>query len=442
MRRSSDGAGARGPLPEGTLAVGVGLLVSGLSAYIFLSIAARALGKDDFVPVSQLWFATFILAPGFFLPVEQELGRALAHRRALGQGGLPVVRKAAVLALGLVGIIGAIILLAGPLLVEELFHGEWPLLFALLLAFVGYGGAHFTRGLCSGTGRFLPYGLVMGSEGVLRVALCIGLAVAGVAAIGPWGFIIGIPPFLAVGITVRRERGFGLVEGPPAQWSELTANLGWLLAGSALAAALINAGPIAANLLASPDEKELVSQFSYGVLIARVPLFLFQAVQAALLPKLALLAARGRLGEFRHGFQKLMRVVLVVGLLGTVGAFLFGPFAVKLLFDAELSRRTLTLLAVSSALYMVAVAMAQALIALHGHAKVALGWFCGMTAFVVVTAVAGDDLLLRVEIGLVAGSAAAAATFGLTLHSQLQRTDIVLDEDDVLTAIYDLPLEP
>ena len=85
----------RNPLPEGTLAVGAGLIISGLATYGFCRITGRVLGEDAFAPVGLLWFLTFILAPGFFLPVEQEVGRALAHRRALGQGARPVVRRAA-----------------------------------------------------------------------------------------------------------------------------------------------------------------------------------------------------------------------------------------------------------------------------------------------------------------------------------------------------------
>jgi O-antigen/teichoic acid export membrane protein len=431
----------RNPLPEGTLSVGAGLVISGLSAYAFLTVAARALGKDDFVPVSQLWFATFILAPGFFLPVEQELGRALAHRRALRQGGLPVAKRAGALALILVCVIGLALILLSPLIVEHLFHGYWSLWFGLLLAFVTYGLAHFTRGLCSGTGRFAPYGVVMGAEGILRVVLVLALAVAGVEWLGAYGLLVGIPPLLAVVIATRGQRRFDLAPGPPAAWAEITQNLGWLLAGSALAAALVNAGPIAANLLADEDESELVSQFAYAVLIARVPLFLFQAVQAALLPKLARLAAVGQLTEFRQGFGRLMKVVVAVGVIGTVGAFLIGPLAVELFFDSEPSRRTMTLLAIASALYMVAVAMAQALIALHGHARVALGWLMGMIAFLAVTAVAGDDLLLRVEMGLVAGSTAAALTFGVSLVPRLRRP-LDVREEDLIEAMFDLPVEP
>ena len=153
------------------------------------------------------------------------------------------------------------------------------------------------------------------------------------------------------------------------------------------AAALLNAGPIAASLLKTSDaENALVSQLSTGVIIARVPLFLFQAVQAALLPKLARLAARGALDDFVRGFRKLLMLVLVVSVVAVVGAFLLGPFVVRVFFDSELSRRTLTLLALSSSLYMIALALAQAIIALRGHAKVAVGWMIGMLAFIVVVA--------------------------------------------------------
>jgi hypothetical protein len=47
--------------------------------------------------------------------------------------------------------------------------------------------------------------------------------------------------------------------------------------------------------------------------------------------------------------------------------------------------------------------LAQALIALMGHARAALAWVVGIAGFVVVTGL-GDDLFLRVELGYLAGS--------------------------------------
>lgn len=439
--RLVDRAAARNPFPEGTLAVGAGLLLSGVSAYAFLSISARVLGEDDFAPLSLLWFTTFILAPGFFLPIEQEVGRALAHRRALSQGGLPVIRKAGALGLGLIGIIALVIVLLGPVLVDHLFHGYWAMVPALLLAFSGYALAHFARGVFAGSGRFGPYGVVMGAEGVVRVALALVLAAAGVDNPVAYGLLVGLPPFTSVALAMRGQRGH-LQEGPAASLAELTPNLGWLLIGSVLAAALVNAGPIAANVLADDGQESVVSQFAYGVLIARVPLFLFQAVQAALLPKLARLAAQGALDEFVRGFRKLLIAVVGVAAVGVVGAFLFGPLAVEVFFDSELSRRTVTLLALGSALYMIAVAMAQALIALQCHARVAAGWAIAMTSFLVAVAVASDDLLLRVELALVCGSLGATVAFAVFLVRAIRRGGVAPDEATLIEAMYDLPVEP
>src|SRR5205814_5009570 len=83
------------PLPEGTYAVGFGLIISGLTAYGFQIIAFKALDKPEYAALNGLWIFVFVVAPGFFLPLEQEVGRAAADRRARGVGGGPVLKKAA-----------------------------------------------------------------------------------------------------------------------------------------------------------------------------------------------------------------------------------------------------------------------------------------------------------------------------------------------------------
>lgn len=438
--RASAEQGVKGPLPEGTVAVAAGLAISGVAAYVFLGVANRAIGDDPYAALAQLWFLNFVLAPGFFLPIEQEMGRALAHRRALGQGGLPVVRRAAALGLGLIVILLLVMAAASPLIVDQVLHDSWPLFVALMLSVTGWALTYIVRGALSGSGEFRRFGLLLGADGVLRVVMCVALAAAGVDAPGAYGLTVAMPPFLAIVLSIRGKRSM-LQPGPEASWAELTPNLGWLLAGSVLAASLVNAGPLATNLLAEESDKELVASFANGVLISRVPLFMFQAVQSALLPRLAQLAAQREIAEFRDGFRRLMLVVVVVGTAGTVGAFALGPFALETAFDSDLSRRTLTLLALAASLYMGAVATAQALIALHGHAKVAIGWGIAMATFVVVTLVAGSDLLLRVEIGLVAGSAVGLAAFWLMLQRSLADGDVP-DAGSLFEAIHDLPLEP
>ncbi len=433
-------ARAAAPLPEGTLPVGLALLVAGVATYAFFKVGNVAVGgADAFEPIASMWFATFALAPGFFLPLEQELGRALAHRRALDEGGRPVVRKVATLGVLLVAAVVLVIAVASPLIATNYFDGDWFMVIALICAFAGYAPAHLARGVCSGMGRFKDYAIVMGSDGVVRIALCVALAVVGVEVAGAYGMAVAVAPLFAV-VYVYRRGALRTDDGPPAEWSEVTPNLGWLLLGSVFAATLLNAGPIAATILSDDSQDALVTEFSYGVLLARIPLFLFQAVQAALLPRLSQLAARGELVEFRSGLKRLMMAVLAVGVVGTAGAFVIGPWAIDVVYDADLSGRTLAVLALGSACYMVALATAQAVIALKGHALVAVGWAVGVIAFLLTTWLASDDLFRRIELGLLAASIASMASFALALRYKLA-SGVRPDQDSVMEAITDMPFE-
>jgi O-antigen/teichoic acid export membrane protein len=430
----------RAPLPEGTLPVGIGLLVAGVASYLFLKVAKVALGSDEAVqPIASLWIATFALAPGFFLPLEQELARTLAHRRALGQGGQPVVARVRTLGMGLAAIVAIAVLATSPLIVQGYFDGDWVLLIALIAAFAAYAPAHLSRGIASGNGRFHAYAIVMGADGAVRIALCATLAILGVKTVGLYGFAVAVSPLPGV-LWVKSRGALRTEPGPDASWAEVTPNLGWLLLGSVFAAALVNAGPLAATLLAGSDQKERVTQFTYGVLLARIPLFLFQAVQAALLPRLSRLAARNEIAEFRSGFARLMKLVLLVGVVGTAGAFLLGPLVIEKFYDATLPRSTMAMLALGSACYMIALAIAQAVIALRGHALVALGWAVGAVTFVIVTWLGSDELFRRVELGLLASSFAALCAFALALRARLRSGDVPSGQS-VIEAISNLPLE-
>jgi O-antigen/teichoic acid export membrane protein len=429
----------RSAIPEGTVPVGIGLLVAGISSYAFFKVGQEALGKEDFKPIVALWFAVFALAPGFFMPIEQEVGRALAHRRALGQGGAPVVRKVIPLA-GLFTLVVSLIVLAGSSwMTREFFEGYGIITLALILAFVAYAPTHLARGICSGSGRFVDYGIVMGMDGLSRIVGCVVLWVVGSQVVGAYAMVVVLAPLIGVGIVLARG-GLHTDDGPPATWAEITPNLGWLLAGSVFAAALVNAGPIGVDVLADSSQAEMVTKFGNGVLLARVPLFLFQAVQAALLPRLARLAAHGDLTEFKVAFRHLITVVVGVGAIGVVGAATVGPWALDVVYDGGIDRRTLTLLALGSALYMLSLATAQAVIALHGHKWVALGWGTAMAAFVLVTWLSTDDLYLRVELAAVASSTLALGVFAFALRQRMASGDRP-DVESMIEALSERPLE-
>ncbi len=433
-------APVRTPLPEGTIPVGIALLLAGFATYAFFRVGTVAVGgAEEFEPLASLWFVTFALAPGLFLPLEQELGRAISHRRALGQGSQPVIQKVVRLGAIMVGIAVLCTAIAGPFLASSYFDGDWFMVVALALTFVGYAPAHLARGICSGSGRFTEYAIIMGSDGIVRIVLCVVLAVIGITAVGAYGLVIAISPLFAVAYVYRRG-GLQSDPGPEADWNEVTPNLGWLLLGSIFAATLLNAGPIAASALANENEDALVTAFSYGVLLARIPLFLFQAVQAALLPRLSRLAARGEIEEFRAGLRRLIVVVIGVGVVGIAGSLLLGSWVIDLVYKVDLSGRTLAMLSFSSACYMMSLAIAQAVIALKGHALVAVGWGIGVVTFLLAMWVGGDEVFRRIEIALVASSLATAIVFAIALQFRL-RSGVVPDRGSIMEAITDMPFE-
>lgn len=431
---------ARKPLPEGTFAVGAGLLILGLTAYGFQIVSFRGLSKADYTALNGLWALLFVVAPGVFLPLEQEVGRAVAHRRALGIGGGPLVKRAALLGTILTGSLIAVALIAGGPISDRLFHGRTALLFCFALALAAYAVEHLIRGTLSGNGRFGPYGLLLGVEGLFRLGPAAVLLIAGVKEPFYYGLALAIPPLVASAIALARQRDL-LTPGPEAPYSELSSRLGYLLLGSVLAQTLGYAAFLGATVLATAGERDAVADFIVGFFLARIPILLFQAVQAALLPKLAGLAGAGRHDEFVTGLQRLVVVVVGIGALGVVGGFTLGPWVGGVLFGESfnLGHQDLALLAAGSGAFILALTLAQALIALMGHSRAAVAWVIGIVGFVVVTAL-GDDLFLRVELGFLAGSVLAVVAMSAFLLARI-RAGVPDSVEPLMEAIEHEPLE-
>ena len=184
------------PVPDGTFAVGAGLVVSGITTYLFQILAFRGLSKPDFGALNALWVFVFVLAPGIFLPVEQEVGRALAARRAHGVGGGPVIRRAGIIgllfAVGL-GLLTTVMAIFTPV-VDNLFAGNVGLVACLIIALFTFGFELLARGAFAGVGAFGAYGLSMGAEGIIRLLPCIVLVAVGATNPVGFGLCLAIPP--------------------------------------------------------------------------------------------------------------------------------------------------------------------------------------------------------------------------------------------------------
>jgi O-antigen/teichoic acid export membrane protein len=420
---------AKKPVPEGTYAVGLGLVISGIAAYVFQILAFRALPKAEYTALNGLWVIAFVLAPGFFLPLEQEVGRALAHRRAQHIGGGPVVKRAALAGSGLCAALIVIVLAVEGImraagtdgLANSMFHNKAVLLPCLILALITYAFQHLTRGTLSGNGRFGPYGLVLAAEGIYRIVPAAILYALGIDNLFLYGLVFALPPVFASLTSLYKQHGL-LEPGPEAPWSELSVNLGWLFGGSVLAQLLSYSPVLGILVLANPAERDIAADFIVGFFLARIPILLFQAVQAALLPKLAGLIGSGRHADFKSGLRKLLMLVVAVGAIGVVAGYLLGPTAGEILFGSKftLDAQDLALLAAGSGLFILALTLAQALIALMGHARATYAWVAGNAAFWIVAIASGHDLFLRVELGFVAGCGIAALFMWLFLRNRIR----------------------
>lgn len=420
---------ARNPLPAGTVVAGIGFAIAGITIYVFLAISARTLGAERYAPLSAMWAITFLAAPGFFFPLEQEVGRALAARRVKGEGGRPVVLRAVVIALAFIGVLGiGAAAGAGPL-INDFFEGETLLFVGFLAALAAYAVEHIARGTLAGSGRFVPYGVVLSAEGIIRMLGAIVLAMAGIATAGPYGLVVGLTPFLAVALVVPKERDV-LEPGPDAPWSEFSRAFVYLLIGNVLALAMLNIAPLIVTALGNEQEKELAGAVLIGLIVARIPVFMFQAVQATLIPQLAGLAAAGEWHEFRVRLLRLLAALATVGGVFTAGAAALGPWVVGTFFgeEFELANTDMAYLAAASAAFMLAMALGQALIAISGYRRAAAGWVIGMGVLFLTIALPGD-LLFRAERAFLAGAVASMVAMGIFLTEPVRRGTLAGDPE-------------
>ena len=413
--------GLRG-LAEQLGPVAAGLVVLGLGSFAFLSIAGRALGPVDFAPVATLWVLFNAAALAFFQPIEQELGRTTAHRVAHGLGARPVLIRCLLVGVGVLAALALVVLLLRQKISVEAFDGRTALASLLLLGLLGLLAEHVLRGLFSGNERFGRYGWQLACDGILRTVLPGVVVLASMATSTSLSAALVVAPLLAAGLTAGRVPQLAR-PGPPIAWRELLPALGTLTAAGILSQLIVNAAPVAAQVLSTPEEADRAGVFIAALVMTRIPLFFFGAVQATFLPTLARLNAVGD----RHGF--LRQTWLVLALAGgaggafVVGLAAIGPWVLRLLYGPDFAsdRAVLVVLGLGAAGYMVAQALAQALIALRAYRAPLYAWAAGSAVFFATLAVP-LSLEARVSMALLCGSAVATAVMGLLLRSVLRVT--------------------
>ncbi len=411
-------------LPAGTFAVGAGLAVLGVGSYAHLGVAGHFLRQGDptgMAALSVLWAIVFWLGLGLFFPVEQELIRLVAARKAVGEGITPVVRRGALLAGAVLAATFVLLLAAARPLASSLFGGDVAMVAVLAAAFLALAVVSVSRGVLAGMGRFKAYGCQLAIDGALRIVFAGLLALAGNHSAVMFGLILAAAPLLSAVFTagpMLRD----LHPGPPVTWSAMCRGLGFLILTMLLAQLVANIGVVTIKLLSPPGRPAVVGALLAATVLARIPLFVFTALQASLLPDLAGSLAAGERPRFWRLVIRGSGIVAVLAIAGGLPMVIIGPRLIQLLFNARpvMGSADFALLAAGTLFYMLAMVLGQGAMALSRHRDQLLAWVAGTVVLIVITLAPGE-VKLRVEAAYSLSSLTVAVALALLLRAHRPR---------------------
>jgi len=406
------GAGA------GSLYIAVSFGVSGVLTFAFQSTSTHVLGKTGFAPLALLWSATFLTVQVLWVGATQTLGRYVAEREAQGTDWGPVVASVRRWQIGLavVFVLGA--LLASPAL-TSLFGSVW-LTVAFVAAVLLYAPEYFRRGIFNGHRQPLRLGVQIVAESAGRVLIAAVLFIVGWGVFGP-ALAIVLAPLIGV-LAVRPapvpppER-----DGEPFSTGHALQFAAPVLACMAFAQALMNGGPILADLIGGTRAQ--VSLFAAALIFTRIPQYVMSPAIGALLPRASRVLSTEGQAAFERFVLRALGVVGLVGVLMVGGTWLLGGWGLRLFAGEEfvVGRAVLVVLAAMAAFYLVSETVSQSLFALGCGRLAALGWFAGLLASAVCLAMLGVGVVERVSYSLALGTFVAAvmqAAFYLSMRGR------------------------
>ncbi len=415
--RVSEPAATR-TLSAGSLAVVVGLGVFGASSFALLGLAGRDLGPAGSAPVAVAWTAVNAVGLGLFVPVEQEVARLASARRPAGQPAPRLVHVLRYLALASALVAVVAWLARGPL-ADTFFSGDRAMVGFTAAALVAVGLEYLVRGTLAGFGLFVRYGVQLTVDGLARVGLAALVYAAGWGSREAYAWALVLAPLLAAAATVSLAALRWLRDRPTDAGR---ASLAPLVATTVASQLLGNAGPLAIAVLAGRTDPATTGSFVSVITVGRIPLFLYAAVQAVLLPTLSGLVARGARAELLRTLRTTLLATTAVGVLGVAGIAVLGRWALHVVYGPAFTVAwlDLVLVAVSGAAYMLALATGHTLLAFRRDPLVLLGWVLGLLATVACLALP-LPVTTRVATALVVGSAASAASHGAVLTRVLRQ---------------------
>lgn len=408
------------------MALAVGTVLVGAAGYAFVALAGHLFAPSEAAAVSTVYMVVNILGPGVFLALEQEVSRRTAHAVALGRSVREAVVRTAIRGAGLLAA-GLLALVAcAPFLVDDALAGHGGLLVVVAANTALAAMMSLVRGVLAGMDDFGGYAASLGAEGIGRLLLVGSAWFAGPVPVTWYAatFAAGTGCSALVGALCasRRRRSLvrpGLGDAVANGGSRPAASGGLPSLAVATLLTYVIANLSVVIVTTRLQDAALAAAFAAGLLLARMPMFVFSPVQAFLLTALTDAQARAERRRFLATIRNGMAVALAFGAAGLLGVLGLGGWALRELFGTRVALSTLTLVCLvgSTVLLMGAQVLHAALVARGRHRKVAVSWLAGAVVLVAVLTSPAEPVAAAV-----AAQALAALTVAVGMAWALSRS--------------------
>jgi len=307
----TDASDPRPPMPSdplyagGTGAIVAGTAVAALSVYLVQVIAGRSLGAAGFAPLGIILTAQFLIFTVLYIPVEQYVTRQLVLSGREWAADRHTVATPLVIGVA----IGVLFVVATS---DRFFEGTLAFAAVLAALLASRAVASVARGHLAGARRFRTYGVMLGAEAALAVALSALVALthptpltfAAVLPIAPLAILLARPFSITVDV---RAGSSGVRAGPAFLWA--------LVGATAASQIILASGPVVVGLVGG--SAAVVSIVFVTFSLFRGPVTSSYGLIARVLPDFTAIAAAGE----QH---RLSRWGRWIGLAGAAAALLFG----------------------------------------------------------------------------------------------------------------------
>jgi len=400
----------------GTVAIVAGTAVSALSVYLYQVIAARTLGSELFASIGVMWTISFLVFTVLNIPVEQYVTRRLT----LG-GGRWLPDRDAILIVAtplLAGIVIGAVFVAATL--DRFFAGSSGFVVAAVAILISRGLLTVGRAFLAGRRRFTAYGAIVALEGVVLVALAIGVAATSASALA-FVAILAISPLVVV---LARPLATTTTEMPMLADS--------IPAGAGFLGALIVATAASQIILAAePVIVSFVGGTATAVSVVFVTFTLFRGpvtsaynLIARVLPDFTVMASAGDDQRLKVWAERIGIAGVALAALFGAGGWVLGPIVVEVLYGAEFAPPSVVsgLAAAAVGFALASLFLNQIFVARGETGRLAVIWLLALLAATVALFVSTAEPMIRVATAFLVGEAAALALLvGVSVFAHRRR---------------------